>query len=897
MITSSATKNQRNASIGGVGFVCKNKYLNSITKTEKISSRILRIDLKGNPATTILSCYAPTNMANDIVAAEFFDKLSDAIEDIPLHNILLVCGDFNAKIGPESTLFTYNKRTNRNGTLLLDLMDSHQLYAANLTFQKPQCRLWTFRYPNGNKGQMDYIIARRKWSKSISNVNAFTNIFSSLHSDHRPLIAEVQLKLRKSVSTIPKNSNPNFKLLHGNHDLQHQYTLTVQNRFAALSNTNSVTPENYHLLEVACTEVGNKLLPPSKPEKWSNIASKPSVMAARNEMHQAISTGNRSAIKQKKTNLQNAYKLEETKLIENKTKQLEQKYFHNQHSEAWKIVKELSGSSSKTPKSSTIGSPAQDKSNWLKHFSKLLSSTTSNPSPEPPDPIENIVHHTLPIDTSPFHEDELHKAMKKTKRKTQVGPDNVPLEVWESPLFFQQLLNLCNLTFINKVKPSNWSKSHIIPIHKKGDKGLPSNYRGISLNTIASKLYNRMILFRIQPHIDKILSWTQAGFRKSRSTLSNILALRRIIEGMRQKNLTLAMVFVDFSKAFDSINREEMFKILEAYGIPKEIVQGIKIIYENNTAAVITPIGLTEYFKITAGIFQGDTLAPLLFIIVIDYILRKTFKTTTDQGIEILPRQGSRQPAENIKDLSYADDVTLLAQSLENAEQLLIKLEKAAAQVGLDINTDKTKVMTVNNTINYQIKTSKDIPIEETTTFKYLGSNIPDSTTDFNKRKSLAWAAMKKLDKIWKSSIHRSLKIRFFLSSVESILLYGSEAWTVPADLKSKIDGCYTKLLRRVLNVKWQEHMTNERLYQNLPKLSKKIQIRRLKFAGHCARATDQPVNRLLFWSPQGGRTNRGRPLKTFKDNLAEDTGLQNQRELLQLMKNKDLWKEFVNNL
>ena len=179
MITSSATKNQRNASIGGVGFVCKNKYLNSITKTEKISSRILRIDLKGNPATTILSCYAPTNMANDIVAAEFFDKLSDAIEDIPLHNILLVCGDFNAKIGPESTLFTYNKRTNRNGTLLLDLMDSHQLYAANLTFQKPQCRLWTFRYPNGNKGQMDYIIARRKWSKSISNVNAFTNIFSS----------------------------------------------------------------------------------------------------------------------------------------------------------------------------------------------------------------------------------------------------------------------------------------------------------------------------------------------------------------------------------------------------------------------------------------------------------------------------------------------------------------------------------------------------------------------------------------------------------------------------------------------------------------------------------------------------------------------------------------------
>ena len=189
------------------------------------------------------------------------------------------------------------------------------------------------------------------------------------------------------------------------------------------------------------------------------------------------------------------------------------------------------------------------------------------------------------------------------------------------------------------MKPSDWSKSNIMPLHKKGDTDNHDNYRGLTLNSTAAKTYNRMLLNRIQPHIDTILSWTQAGFRKSRSTLSNILALRRLIEGMKQKNMALAMIFVDFSKAFDSINRRQMFLILKAYGFPKEIVEAIAIIYHNNTAAVITPSGLTEYFAVLTGIFQGDTLAPLLFIIVIDYVLRKAYKALDDPGIEIVKRR------------------------------------------------------------------------------------------------------------------------------------------------------------------------------------------------------------------------------------------------------------------
>ena len=131
-----------------------------------------------------------------------------------------------------------------------------------------------------------------------------------------------------------------------------------------------------------------------------------------------------------------------------------------------------------------------------------------------------------------------------------------------------------------------------------------------------------MPLNRIHSHLEPLLRKHQNGFRPGRFTVAQILTLRRLVEGIKAKHLKPVLTFVDFKKAFYSINRKKMLEILRAYGIPHTIVTAIGAMYKDTTAHVRSPDGETESFTILAGVLQGDTLAPYLFIIALDYALR-----------------------------------------------------------------------------------------------------------------------------------------------------------------------------------------------------------------------------------------------------------------------------------
>ena len=198
------------------------------------------------------------------------------------------------------------------------------------------------------------------------------------------------------------------------------------------------------------------------------------------------------------------------------------------------------------------------------------------------------------------------------------------------------LLEFVNKLLNDNIKPDQWSEIDMLPLPKYGDLSLTANYRGISLSSMVAKLVNKITLNRLQPKIDKHFRPNQNGFRPGRSTISHIVALRRLIEGVKTQNKKAIILYVDFRKAFDSIHRCMMMKILKAYVVPTRLLAAINKLYENTRARVITPEGETEFFQIIAGVLQGDTLAPYLFAIVLDYVMRKTYQgREEDLGIHL----------------------------------------------------------------------------------------------------------------------------------------------------------------------------------------------------------------------------------------------------------------------
>ena len=136
-----------------------------------------------------------------------------------------------------------------------------------------------------------------------------------------------------------------------------------------------------------------------------------------------------------------------------------------------------------------------------------------------------------------------------------------------------------------------------------------------------------------------------------------------------------------------------------------------------------------------------------------------------------------------------------------------------------------------------------------------------------------AWTAIDKLSIIWKSNLTDKMKCSFYQAVVMSILLYGCTTWMLTKRLEKKLDGNYTRMLRAILNKSWQQHPTNHQLYSHLPPITKTIQVRRTRHAGHCWRSRDELISDVLLWTPTYGRTKAGWPARTYIQQLCEDTG------------------------
>ena len=140
------------------------------------------------------------------------------------------------------------------------------------------------------------------------------------------------------------------------------------------------------------------------------------------------------------------------------------------------------------------------------------------------------------------------------------------------------------------------------------------------------------------------------------------------------------------------------------------------------------------------------------------------------------------------------------------------------------------------------------------------------------------------------------MKRSFFQAVVPSILLYGCTTWTLTKRLEKKLDGNYTRMLRAILNKSWRQHPTRHQLYGHLPPITKTIQVKRTRHAGHCWRSRDKLISDVLLWTPTHGRAKAGRPARTYIQQLCEDTGCCPQ-DLPMAMNDREEWRERVRDI
>ena len=206
----------------------------------------------------------------------------------------------------------------------------------------------------------------------------------------------------------------------------------------------------------------------------------------------------------------------------------------------------------------------------------------------------------------------------------------------------------------------------IVSIPKKCNSTALDNLRIIAKTCSSAKLFNKVLISRLKPIIDPQLSQCQSGFRDGRSTTEQVMALRCVIDTCRVTNMTASLVFVDFQKAFDTLHRSPIPVNLSQYNVPICLISDIMQMHSNTSGSVSTELGPTEWFKTTSGVHQGDALSFYLFIVLLEYALKKTLQD--DVGFVVRKRNGSPHPALHIGILAYADDICFLAESIEDVE-------------------------------------------------------------------------------------------------------------------------------------------------------------------------------------------------------------------------------------
>ena len=212
------------------------------------------------------------------------------------------------------------------------------------------------------------------------------------------------------------------------------------------------------------------------------------------------------------------------------------------------------------------------------------------------------------------------------KNGTAGGVDSLTVDILKADLktSVDVLYYLLHKVWEKEQIPEDWQRGLMVKLPKKGDLTKCNNWRGVTLMMVAAKGLGRMITTRIRDGIDKKLRHEQAGFRKGHGTKEHIFILCNIIEQCIEWNANLYVCFVDSEKAFDTVDRSVLWRIMRSCSIPDKIVKMVKVMYSGSEFAVIDGTGGYDWFEIKTDVELGCCMSGFLFLLVVDWVMRKT---------------------------------------------------------------------------------------------------------------------------------------------------------------------------------------------------------------------------------------------------------------------------------
>ena len=799
-----------------------------------------------------------------------------------------------------------------NGEKLLEFCSTYDLVIGGTLFPHKDIHKLTWNSPNGrDKNQIDHLMINGTWRHSLFDVRVMRG--ADVNSDHHLVMTVVKVKLRKTGTRKAGQQRLDVDKLRDPR-VKSSFVLQLKNRFQILAeletdnqpnmdaDTDNVNT-NWEQVKTAYLKTSESCLGVKKKEKKEWITD---------DTWQAIDKrrgAKKQAMEAKSVRLKERYKLqyrEANKAVKTKTRadkrafvedlanQAEEAAIKGEQGKVYKITKIISGKYRGTTNSPIedkqgrlLTTEAEQEARWAEHFNEVLN--------RPPPTVEADIQEAevdLDVSSIPPTKEEVIAAIKSLKNGKAPGSDNLNAELFKADpeLAAKILLPLFTAIWERKAVPGDWSEGVIIKLPKKGSRKNCNNWRGITLLSIPSKILAKIIITRIIDAVDQNLRREQAGFRKGKGCTDQIFALRNIIEQCTEWQRKLYINFVDFEKAFDSIHRDSLWKILRKYGIPEQLVLVIKSFYTNFTCRV----GNSNHkFQVKTGVRQGCVMSALLFNIAIDWVMRQA---TEDQ------KRGIRWTLfSTLEDLDFADDLALLSHTHQHMQEKTSRLSDFAQQIGLKISQKKTEVMTLNISDPLPIQANgEDLPITEE--FTYLGSTVRHdggAGKDIKNRLNKARNALRMLNNIWRSQQYSTkTKLKLYQSCVLSTLLYGSECWRMTKNDLSKLSVFHTKSLRRICRIFWPNTISNEALYAQCHQDSMEsiITRRRWRWIGHVMRKDRDDITRTaLHWTPEGKRK-RGHPKTTWRRTVeGEIKDLNHTWDTIQrLAQDRKEWKTFV---